>query len=112
MRRSHTEIIRLAALASKPNPSLAELKELDDGLFRLGESASRLVTMARKLMKGKPFRVSSANPKTLGQYRELGKALGAQIDVVEHDDWPTELHFLPPAISVQQGQPAQSAQQS
>ena len=33
-----SEIIRLAALASKPNLSLAELKELDDGLFRLGES--------------------------------------------------------------------------
>lgn len=109
MSRSHTEIIRLAALASKPNPSLAELKELDAGLFRLGQSASRLVTMARKLMKGKAFRVSSTNPKTLRQYRELGKALGAQIDVIEHDNWPIELHFLPPTVSGQQGQPAKSA---
>jgi hypothetical protein len=92
---SYTEIIRLAALSCKPNPSLAELKELDYGLSEIGDAASRLVVMARKLMKGKPFRVLSNDPELLREYRALGKALGAQINVVEQDDWPTELHFTP-----------------
>jgi len=42
-------------------------------------------------MKGKPFRVTSNNPELLREYRAIGKALGAQINVVE----PTELHFTP-----------------
>src|SRR5262245_192665 len=56
MTSSYTEIIKLAALSCKPHPSLAELKELDYGLSEIGDAASRLVVMARKLMKGKPFR--------------------------------------------------------
>jgi hypothetical protein len=92
---SYTEIIRLAALSCKPNPSLTEQRELDFGLFEIGDAASRLVIMARKLMKGKPFRVMCNDPELLREYRALGKALGAQINVVEQDDWPTELHFTP-----------------
>jgi hypothetical protein len=42
---------------------LAELKELDYGLSEIGDAASRLVVMARKLMKGKPFRVLSNDPE-------------------------------------------------
>ena len=95
MTTSYIEIIRLAALSCKPNPSLAELKELDYGLSEIGDAASRLVIMARKLMKGKPFRVQSNDPNLLRQYRALGKALGAQINVIEQYDWPTELHFTP-----------------
>ena len=68
------------------------VKELDFGLFEIGDAASRLVVMARKLMKGKPFRV---HPAILREYRALGKALGAEIKVVEQDDWPAELHFTP-----------------
>ena len=95
MTTSYTEIIRLAVLSCKPNPSRAELKELDFGLFEIGDAASRLVVMARKLMKGKPFRVQSNDPAILREYRALGKALGAQINVVKEGDWPTELHFTP-----------------
>jgi len=92
---SYIEIIRLAVLSCKPNPSLAELKELDYGLSEIGDAASRLVVMARKLMKGKTFRVQSNDPDLLRDYRALGKALGAKVDIIEQDDWPTELHFTP-----------------
>jgi len=92
---SYTEIIRLATLSCKPNLSLTELKELDYGLNEIGDAASRLVVMARKLMKGQPFRVVSHDTEILREYRALGKALGAQVNVVERDDWPTELHFTP-----------------
>jgi hypothetical protein len=88
---SYFEIIRLAVLSCKPDPSRAELKELHYGLSEIGDAALRLVVMARKLMKGKPFRVTSNNPELLREYRAIGKALGAQINVVE----PTELHFTP-----------------
>jgi len=95
MTSSYFEIIRLATLSCKSNPSMAELKELDYGLSEIGDGASRLVVMARKLMKGHPFRITSSDPKTLREYRAIGKALGAQITVVEKDDWATELHFTP-----------------
>jgi hypothetical protein len=39
MTSSYIEIIRLAALLCKPNPSLAELKELDFGLSEIGDAA-------------------------------------------------------------------------
>ena len=92
---SYFEIIRLATLSCKPEATRAELKELDFGLTEIGDAASRLVVMARKLMKGKPFRVTSNDPELLREYRAIGKALGARINVVERDDWPTELHFTP-----------------
>jgi hypothetical protein len=82
---NHDEIITLADLVRKVENSSkhlspSDLEDYENGFSRLDEAGYVLVNLAANSLGGKPFVLTSDNPKTIERCTSLAEHLGVSVD--------------------------------
>ena len=93
------EIVRLATLhlALDQGPEDVDAKmEFEQGLDRLEREEILLVTAALKLLKGKPYAMSTDNPSRVARWRSLAEHMGAPVRTCEEEEGMTHIIFDAP----------------
>lgn len=95
----YNEIVRLAALFRKVEldpdafDAMDEIDKWMDEAAKIDVYAPMMVMAASKLMGGKPYSISSDNPKAISNMRLLAQHIGASVEETKGDaasDWPPD----------------------
>jgi hypothetical protein len=103
---THEEILSLVRLMCKIELDIAEssisasdMEEFGEGLARLGNDGFMVLKLAEDSLKGKPFTLTSDNPKTIERCKSLAEYLGKSVDEVTFDGGLTRMIIGAPTIS-------------
>jgi hypothetical protein len=105
MNISIEEIVSLAALQRKIDlnspdepASPSDMDAFKKDLDRLNSVRDfAMMTVARKLLDGKPYCITSDNPQTIKQFRSLAGHMGASVDECSDAGGLTKIIFGPPS---------------
>jgi len=85
------EIVRLAALQQQidldsvdDHVSPLDVEQFKKGMDRLDVDGFVLLNVARKILEGKPFSITSDNPETITRCRSLIDHMGASVHEMLH----------------------------
>ena len=101
---SNAKIIEVATLVLKCDQTgnADDLRQLDQELSRFEAADHAALTLAYKLMEGKPFRMTSDNPETIRRSTAIAQQIGATFDDTMDDPLlgpklgMTSITFFPP----------------
>ena len=98
MGESHDEIVRLATLRLQADRTGEPAAEFEAELAKLSGIDLRLLTLAAKLLEGKPYQIVTDNLDNAKQYRALAQNVGAAIEVGEIAGRFMRMIFRPPSM--------------
>ena len=98
MSENYDELIRLAALQRQVDRTGEPAAEFKAELAKLSGIGLRLLTLAAKLLEGKPYQIVTDNLDNAKQYRALAQNVGAAIEVGEIAGRFTRMIFRSPSV--------------
>jgi hypothetical protein len=100
---SNKDIVNLARQLTKikigldQNEPAAEMNEFHRGIAQLDSMGRAMLSVAKRLQEGKPYRIATGNQETIDRVTSLADYMGSPIEVREHAI-TTEIFIKPPAI--------------
>jgi hypothetical protein len=95
---TNEETVALAALMHKIDQASSvcpsEMETLKREMARLDNKVAPLL-LARKLLEGKPYRLSSDDPETIERCKSLAEYMGAAFCVLGESGWGTHIEVHP-----------------